>query len=76
MIGGVVGLVFAVILLINGFAALRRPLDELIRYDPFGKLLAQKRGERFAQGVYRIYGLGMVLIGMIIAYVSLGLLRG
>ncbi len=75
MIGGIIGLICAVILLVNGFAALRRPLDELVRYDPFGKLLVQKRGERFARRMYRIYGFGMVLIGMIIAYVSLGLLR-
>jgi hypothetical protein len=76
MIGGIVGLVFAVILLVNGFAALRRPLDALVQYDPIGKLLLQKRGEVFTRRAYRIYGFGMVVIGMIVAYVSLGLLRG
>ncbi len=76
MIGGIVGLVFALFLLVNGFAALRRPLDALVRYDPVGKLLVEKRGEAFTRRVYRLYGFGMVLIGMILAYLSLGLLRG
>lgn len=76
MMGGIIGLVVAVILLVNGFAALRRPLEALVQYDPIGKLLLEKRGEAFTRRAYRVYGFGMVLIGMIVAYLSLGLLRG
>ncbi|MGQ9903102.1 MAG: hypothetical protein ACUVRU_01940 [Anaerolineae bacterium] len=72
----IIGLVFALLLMLNGFAALRRPLDTLAQHDPIGKLLIEKRGEAFARRIYRIYGLGMVVVGIIVAYVSLGLLQG
>ncbi|MCS7060115.1 MAG: hypothetical protein RMN25_03025, partial [Anaerolineae bacterium] len=57
-------LIFGIVLLLNGFAALRRPLSALMQYDPFGKWLFERRGEQFTRRAYRIYGLAMVLIGM------------
>ena len=67
---------FAMILLLNGFAALRRPLAALVQYDPLGKRILEKRGEKFTLRLYRIYGFAMVLIGLLFAYLSLDLLRG
>ena len=76
MAGGILVLVFALFLLLNGFAALRRPLEALVQYDPFGKRILEKRGEKFTLRLYRIYGLAMVLIGLVFTYLSLDLLRG
>ncbi len=75
MIGGIIGLVFAVFLLLQGFAALRRPLETLVRNDPVGRKMIEKRGEKFTLRVYRIYGVSFVLLGLVTAYISLGLLR-
>jgi hypothetical protein len=75
MIGGIIGLVFAVFLLLQGFASLRRPLEVLVRNDPIGKKMIEKRGEKFTLRVYRIYGGSFVLLGLVTAYISLGLLR-
>jgi hypothetical protein len=64
------------LVLLNGFAALRRPLSALIEFDPIGKRMVEKRGEKFALRVYRIFGASQVLLGLASMYVSLRLLRG
>lgn len=74
MIAGIIGVIFAFLLLVNGFAALRRPLDELLKYDPIGKRMVERRGEKFTLRMYRIYGASMVLLGLVAGYVSVGLL--
>jgi hypothetical protein len=76
MLAGIIGLIFALLLLLNGFAALRRPLDALVARDPIGKKLLERGGETVTLRVYRIYGAAFVLLGMFVAYFSLNLLRG
>ena len=63
------------LLMVNGFAALRRPLDALVERDPIGKRLLARRGEVITQRVYRIYGAAMVILGIVIAYLVLTLTR-
>ena len=75
MLQGIIGLILAMLLLINGFAALRRPLSSLVERDPIGKRLLARGGEKLTLRVYRIYGTAFVLLGMVVAYLSLGLLR-
>ncbi len=74
MVGGIIGLIFAAILLFQGFAALQRPLDVLVRNDPVGKRMLERRGEKFTRRVYRIYGTSFVLLGLVAAYVSVSLI--
>jgi hypothetical protein len=76
MLQGIIGLIFAILLLLNGFSALRRSLDALVEHDPIGKRLLQRGGEKLTLRVYRIYGAAFVLLGMVVAYLSLGLLNG
>jgi hypothetical protein len=76
MLRGVIGLTFAMILLLFGFAGLRRPLEQLVEHDPIGKRLLATRGERFTRIAYRVYGTAFVLLGLVVAYLSLGLLHG
>ena len=76
MLQGIIGLIFAMLLLLNGFSALRRSLDTLVAHDPIGKRLLQRRGEKVTLRVYRIYGAAFVLLGMVVAYLSLSLLNG
>jgi hypothetical protein len=76
MLQGIIGLVCALLLLLNGFAAMRRPLDALVERDPIGRRLLERGGPVFARRVYRIYGAAFVVLGMLIAYFSFGLLRG
>lgn len=73
MLQTIVGLILAMLLMINGFAALRRPLQALIEHDPIGKRLLARRGEVVTQRVYRIYGAATVLLGIIVAYLVLTL---
>jgi hypothetical protein len=68
MILTAIGLVLALIMMVNGFAALRRPLDMLVRNDPLGKRILAQRGEVFTLRLYRLYGAAFVLLGMILAY--------
>lgn len=75
MLQGIIGLICAMLLLINGFASLRRPLNALVEHDPIGKRLLERGGEKLTLRVYRIYGVAFVLLGMVVAYFSLGLLR-
>ncbi len=76
MIIGIVGVILAFLLLINGFAALRRPLDELVQYDPIGKRMLERRGEKFTLRVYRLYGLVMLALGLVGGYASIYWLMG
>jgi hypothetical protein len=76
MISGIIGLILAMLTLVNGFAALRRPLDKLVEFDPFGKRILAARGPRFTLIAYRVFGVIMIIAGMAVAYLSLGYLRG
>ncbi len=76
MLPGIVGLLFAVLLLLFGFAGVRRPLVQLTEHDPIGRRLLAARGEHFTLIVYRIYGVAFVVLGLVMAYLSLGLLHG
>jgi hypothetical protein len=76
MFAGIIGLILAMLVLTNGFAAMRRPLEKLIEFDPFGKRIFAARGAKFTQRAYRIYGFFMVIVGMAVAYLSLQMLRG
>lgn len=71
----VVGLICALLLLVNGFAACRRPLQALVERDPIGKKLLERSGEVVTLRVYRIYGIAMVVLGMAAAYLVLSLAR-
>jgi hypothetical protein len=73
---GIIGLVIAFFLLVNGFAALRRPLDMLLERDPLGRLLVKRWGEKRALIIYRAYGAVFVLLGAFVAYTSFNMLRG
>ena len=73
---GIIGLGIAFLLLVNGFAALRRPLDMLLQRDPLGRLLVQRWGEKSALIIYRAYGAVFVLLGAFVAYMSFNMLRG
>jgi hypothetical protein len=76
MLSGIIGLTCALLLLLNGFSAVRRPLNVLVEHDPIGKRLLARGGEKITLRVYRIYGAAFVIAGMAVAYLSLGLLRG
>ena len=71
----IVGLICAMLIMVNGFAALRRPLTSLVERDPIGKRLLARRGEVVTLRVYRIYGAAMVVLGMVIAYLVLTMSR-
>ncbi len=71
----IVGLICAMLIMVNGFAALRRPLTSLVERDPIGKRLLARRGEVVTLRVYRIYGAAMVALGMVIAYLVLTMSR-
>jgi hypothetical protein len=75
MLPGAIGLICAMLLLLNGFSALRRPLNALVEHDPIGRRLLTRGGEGVALRVYRIYGAAFVIAGMVVAYLSLGLLQ-
>ena len=76
MLTGILGLGLSMILLINGFAALRRPISLLIQHDPLGKKLLASRGKAFTRIAYRAYGVAFVVLGLAIAFLSLSWLRG
>jgi len=76
MVIGIIGVVLSFLLFVNGFAALRRPLDELVRYDPLGKRMLERRGAPFTLRMYRLYGLVMVALGFIVGYASIQRLTG
>lgn len=74
MAAGLIGIILAMLVLVNGFAALRRPLDQLAQYDPIGKRMIEKRGEKVALRMYRIFGASMVLLGGVALYLAVRLL--
>ncbi|GIV85115.1 MAG: hypothetical protein KatS3mg052_2122 [Candidatus Roseilinea sp.] len=76
MIVSIVGAILSFLLLVNGFAALRRPLDELVKYDPLGRRLLERRGEKFTLRMYRLFGLAMVALGLVAGYASIYRLIG
>ncbi len=75
MFGGILGLLIAFLVLLNGFAAIRRPYAQLIEHDPLGKRVLAARGEAFTRRAYRVFGVVLVLMGLALAYVSLQALR-
>ena len=75
MLTGIIGLGIAFLLLVNGFAAMRRPLDMLLERDPLGRMLVKRWGEKRALIVYRAYGAVFVLLGAFVAYSSFTMLR-
>jgi len=76
MVIGIIGVVLSFLLFVNGFAALRRPLDELVKYDPLGRRVLERRGAPFALRMYRLYGAVMVTLGFIVGYASIQRLTG
>lgn len=76
MIAGIIGIIFGFMLLINGFAAIRRPLSVLTQNDPIGKRILAARGENFTRIAYRVYGAMFVALGMIVTYLSINMLKG
>lgn len=76
MIVGIVGAILSFFLFVHGFAALRRPLDELVKYDPLGKRLLERRGEKFTLRMYRLFGLAMLALGLVAGYASVYRLMG
>jgi hypothetical protein len=76
MIIGIVGALLSFLLFVNGFAALRRPLDELVKYDPLGRRMLERRGAPFTLRMYRLYGVVMVSLGFIAGYASIQRLMG
>jgi hypothetical protein len=70
MIAGIIGAILALLLILNGWGGLRKPLSELTQYDPIGKRMLEKRGEAFTLRVYRILGMSMLLLGLVAAYLS------
>jgi hypothetical protein len=76
MIAGIIGLILGFLVLANGFSALRRPLGELVKYDPIGKRMLEKRGEKFTLRMYRIFGGSLMLLGFVTVYLSINYLVG
>jgi hypothetical protein len=70
MIAGIIGAIFALLLILNGWSGLRKSLDELVQYDPIGKRMLEKRGPQFTLRIYRIMGILMLLLGLTAAYLS------
>jgi hypothetical protein len=75
MVSGAIALFMAFLVMLMGFAALRRPLASLVEFDPIGKRLLAARGEAFTLRSYRIFGAAMVLVGIATAYLALQILR-
>ena len=76
MVAGIIGLVLGFIVLLNGFSALRRPLSELVKFDPIGKRMLEQRGEAFTLRMYRIFGVSLLLLGLVAVYLSVNFLMG
>jgi hypothetical protein len=76
MIAAVIGLVLGFIVLLNGFSALRRPLSDLVKFDPIGKRMVERRGEAFTLRMYRVFGASLVLLGFVAVYLSVNYLMG
>ncbi len=70
MAAGIIGAIFALLLVLNGWGGLRKSLDDLMQYDPIGKRMYEKRGAQFTLRVYRIMGASMLLLGLVTAYLA------
>ncbi len=70
MAAGIIGAIFALLLILNGWGGLRKSLDDLMQYDPIGKRMYEKRGAQFTLRVYRIMGASMLLFGLVTAYLA------
>ena len=76
MISGILGLILGFLVLLNGVAALLRPLDQLVKYDRLGKRILERRGEQFALHMYRIMGASLTLLAVVALYMSTKFLMG
>ena len=76
MISGILGLILGFLVLLNGVAALLRPLDQLVKYDRLGKRILERRGEQFALRMYRIMGASLTLLAVVALYMSTKFLMG
>jgi hypothetical protein len=74
-VGAILALLLGFLLMIFGFASIRRPMDALIEHDPFGKFLLRTRGPDFTRIAYRIYGVALVLMGFATVFLALNALR-
>ena len=70
MITGILGIIFSSLVVLNGWAAMRRPLEKLLEYDPLGKRMMLTRGEAFTRRFYRVYGASLLLAGLTGLYIS------
>jgi hypothetical protein len=70
-----VALILGFLVMVFGFAALRRPIDALIQNDPIGQFLLRTRGPQTTRLAYRIFGLSMILMGFATAFLALQALR-
>ncbi len=70
MITGILGAIVSSLVVLNGWAAMRRPLERLLEYDPMGKRMMATRGEAFTRRFYRVYGLSLLLAGLVGLYIS------
>jgi hypothetical protein len=68
-------LLLGFVLMIFGFASIRRPMAALLEHDPIGKFLLRTRGADFTRIAYRIYGVALVLMGFATVFLSLQVLR-
>jgi hypothetical protein len=76
MISGVLGLILGFLVLLNGVAALLRPLDQLVKYDSLGRRILARRGEAFTLRMYRIMGASLALLAIVALYISTKFLMG
>ena len=74
MAAGLIGLVFALALLVNGFNLLRKPVRRLLAGDAVGRKLAAQRGEAFALRMYRAMAFGLIGVGLVALYFAARLL--
>lgn len=63
-------MILAGLLVMSGWASLRRPLKSLVEYDVIGRRMLATRGEAFTLRFYRIYGLSLMLAGLVGLYVT------
>ena len=74
MVAGLIGLVFALALLINGFNLVRKPLQQLLATDAVGRKLAAQRGNVFALRMYRVMALSLIGVGLVALFFAVRLL--
>lgn len=67
---GIIGMILAGLLVLSGWASMRRPLKSLVEFDAIGRRMLATRGEAFTLRFYRIYGLSLLLAGLVGLYVT------